>query len=59
MYKNNAIYEVIKEIKLHTKPLRKAQVIQIGKYKGETEKTYLFEYFRVKKTNVVSIVEVV
>ena len=50
-------YEVTKQIKLHTKPLRTARITQAGEYIGETEKRLMFRGFRVRKSNVVSIFE--
>lgn len=46
---NGEEYAIIKKIKVHTKPLRFANVIQRGTFKGETSKCYVFDGFKVKK----------
>lgn len=46
-------YVVTKKIKLHTSPLREAEVVREGKFLGETPKWYLFEGFRVSKNTFV------
>jgi hypothetical protein len=51
-------YTVVKKIKLHTSPLRTAEVVQTGKFLGETPKTYVFEGFRVHKNNFVRADEI-
>lgn len=50
-------YEVIREIKLHTKPLRVAQIIRTGRFVRETEKHFIFSDFRVRKSNIIAIIE--
>lgn len=50
-------YEVITQIKLHTKPLRIAQIKRAGRFVRETEKHYIFSNFRSRKENVISISE--
>lgn len=53
----NSTYEVTKQIKLHTKPTRIAQIKQTGAFIGESEYYLFFHGFRVRKANVVSIFE--
>lgn len=50
-------YTVIKEVKIHTKPTVLAKIIQVGKFVKETKTSYIFNEFRVKKSNVISIKE--
>ena len=50
-------YEVTKRIKLHTKPIRVAQITQVGRFVKETQRHYIFSDFRVRKDNVISIKE--
>ena len=50
-------YEVTTKIKLHTKPLRVAQIKRAGRFVKETEKHYIFSNFRNRKENVISINE--
>lgn len=50
-------YEVITQIKLHTKPIRVAQIKRAGCFVKETEKHYIFSNFRSRKDNVISIIE--
>lgn len=45
-------YKITKEIKLHTKPLRKTEIAKTGVFVRETPKFYIFDKFRVKKKNV-------
>ena len=51
-------YKVTKEIKLHTKPLRTAVIVQEGVLKKKTEKNYIFDSFRVSKTTIVKFEEI-
>ena len=51
-------YKVTKKIKIHTKPLREVEVIASGVFKKETSKLYVFDDFKVLKTNVTMIEEV-
>lgn len=51
------LYRVTKEIKLHTNPLHKEKIVKTGVYVKETEKTYVFDKFKVNKRNVVRIEE--
>lgn len=46
-------YKVTKHIKLHTKPLREADVSITGRFVKETESYYCFDWFRVRKANIV------
>ena len=55
--KPDKVYEVIKRIKLHTKPLVISDVVLTGKFKKETNTQLVFDKFRVKKSVVVSIKE--
>ena len=48
-------YKVTKKIKIHTKPDVVANVVQTGIFLRETEKYYIFDDFRVKKSVVVKI----
>jgi hypothetical protein len=54
----NKKYEIVKEIELHTKPLRTVNVLQQGVFKRETEKSYIFDEFFCRKKNVVSVTEI-
>ena len=45
-------YEVVKQIKLHTQPLRVARVPMVWLFVKETTKYYFFSEFRVRKANV-------
>ena len=42
-------YKVTKRIKLHTSPLREAEIVKAGVFKKETRKSYIFNEFKVKK----------
>lgn len=53
--KRNELYEVMSEIKIHTKPMRKAVVIRSGVFQRETPKEYIFNTFRARKENIISI----
>jgi hypothetical protein len=46
-------YKVTKHIKLHTKPLREADVSITGRFIKETENYYYFDWFKVRKNNIV------
>lgn len=48
-------YKVTKHIKLHTKPLREADVSITGRFVKETESYYYFDWFRVEKNHIVNI----
>lgn len=50
-------YVVTKQIKLHTNPLRTAQIQMVGTFVKETDNYYVFEAFRVRKANVIKIAE--
>lgn len=50
-------YKVTKLIKLHTKPLRETNVSITGRFVKETESYYCFDWFRVRKANIVEIVK--
>ena len=51
------IYKVTKRIKLHTKPLYEADIPLTGHYVRESQNFYIFDTFKVKKANVIKIVE--
>lgn len=51
-------YLIVKELKLHTKPITTACVIQCGEYVGETDKEYIFDTFRARKAVVKSRLEI-
>ena len=51
------IYKVTKRIKLHTKPLYEADITLTGRYVLESQNFYIFDTFKVKKANVIKIVE--
>ena len=55
--KTGEIYKVTKRIKLHTKPLREADVSMTGRFIRETEYGYVFDWFKVRKANVIAIVK--
>lgn len=48
-------YQITKRIKLHTKPIRYADIPLVGTFKYDTDNWYCFDEFRVKKANVVEI----
>lgn len=50
-------YKVTKHIKLHTKPLHETDVSITGRFVKETESYYYFDWFRVRKANIVEIVK--
>ena len=50
-------YFIVKELKLHTKPFRKAKILEDGIFIKETKSYFIFEGFRVKKNNVIYILE--
>ena len=50
-------YKVTKKIKLHTNPLREAEIIKEGVFMKETAKSYIFDDFRVNKSTVIKIEE--
>lgn len=51
------LYRVIKRVKIHTKPLIEADVVQIGKFIKETPKRFVFDEFQVYKANIISATE--
>jgi hypothetical protein len=50
-------YEIIKRIKVHTKPLVTCDVILTGKFEKETKMLFVFDNFKVRKNVIVSIKE--
>lgn len=50
-------YLITKRIKLHTKPLRFANITLEGAFKYATDGWYCFNGFRVKKSVVIEIKE--
>lgn len=52
------MYEVITEIKLHTKPLKTAKLIRTGVFIKETNKTFVFDTFVTHKDTVIEMNEV-
>ena len=57
--KSNHLYKLTIKVKLHTSPLFERVFDKVGKFVKETSKCYIFEDFRVKKSNVMSIEEVI
>ena len=55
----NTRYAVSVKIKLHTSPLRELVYDKEGVFIKETGSYYVFEDFRVRKSNVIKIREVV
>ena len=51
-------YNITVKIKLHTSPLRELVYEKEGVFIKESSSYYMFEGFRVKKTNVIGIQEV-
>lgn len=51
-------YNVTVKIKLHTSPLRELTYDKEGVFIKETNSFYVFEGFRIRKSNVVKIQEV-
>lgn len=54
----NKLYEVTTRIKRHTSPLYEIDVVRRGTFKKETGSTLVFDGFRVRKSNVIKMVEV-
>lgn len=50
-------YLIVKRIKLHTKPLRMADITQTGRFVKETKTSYIFDGFNARKHTIVSIRE--
>ena len=50
-------YEVMKRIKIHTSPLRMADVVFCGTFMRETKEWLLFDSCRARESNIVSIRE--
>ena len=50
-------YQLTKQIKIHTKPLRVVNVLLVGTFKYDTDSWYCFNEFRAKKSNVIEIKE--
>lgn len=48
-------YRVTKTIKLHTRPLRVANVVQYGKFVRETKLCLVFGGFKVRKSVITNI----
>ena len=57
--KNSTLYKVTIKIKVHIKPLREIIYEKIGVFIKETNTNYIFDTFRVRKTNVAMIQEVI
>ena len=57
IYNSGKIYRITKRIKLHTKPLYEADITLTGRYVRESQNFYIFDTFKVKKANVIKIVE--
>lgn len=55
--KSGKVYSVTKRIKIHTSPLAEVDVVKQGKFVKETSSCYIFDTFRVNKSNVISIDE--
>ena len=51
------LYKITRKIKTHTNPLRNEEVTRQGVFNRETPKYYIFNGFRARKANVVSIEE--
>lgn len=51
----NTKYEIIKKIKIHTKPTIFIDVRMEGIFVKETNNYYVFDSFKVRKENVVNI----
>lgn len=52
-------YKVTKKIKLHTNPLVNAEIVKTGFFERETDKSYIFDKFKVSKAVVVKIEEAI
>ena len=50
-------YEVTKRIKLHTKPLVEEEIVKTGLFLKETDKSFIFDDFKVSKSTVIKIEE--
>ena len=50
-----AMYTVTKKIKLHTKPIRTAMVVETGVFVKETPSSLVFKGFAVRKRNIEEI----
>ena len=51
-------YKVTVKIKIHTSPLREIIYEKVGTFVKESSSFYIFDTFRVKKSNVIEIQEV-
>ena len=51
-------YKITKRRKLHTKPLVEAEITNESVFLKETEKSYIFVGFQVRKSTVVKVEEV-
>ena len=54
----NKMYTVVKEIKIHTKPLQKVVVPQTGLFVKQTDTYLIFRGFKVRKECIKQIEEV-
>lgn len=50
-------YQIIKRVKIHTKPTVLADIRLVGTFKYDTDSYYYFNDFRAKKSNVIEIKE--
>lgn len=57
--KTNKLYKISAKIKTHTNPLCELLYEKIGILVKETKSFYFFDSFRVKKSTVTSIQEVI
>ena len=57
--KTNKQYKVTIQIKVHTRPLREIVYEKIGTFLKETNASYIFDSFLVRKANVIKLQEVV
>lgn len=48
-------YQVTRQIKTHTSPLRLVVYDETGKFVKETSSMFIFDSFRVKKSTIINI----
>lgn len=53
--KAGAVYRVTRKIKTHTSPLREVTYDEVGRFKKETSKMFIFDSFKVKKSTIICI----
>ena len=52
------VYDITKQIKIHTKPLVEVCITLRGQFIKETDKQLFFDSFKVNKNNVIKVKEI-